>query len=135
MVEKRRERASSSSDPEPHPDHGDLLSHHKSDTTTAERDRTNIIMTGTTEPPKASKLRSTPPAFSSLVDDCERPACDDMASMLRQAHTRSQTTAAAASKETVAAAEKVECPPRTAELGRASWTLLHTMVRDMIGRR
>jgi hypothetical protein len=107
----------------------------KFDATTIERETTEqtINMTGTTEPPKASKLRVTPPAFSSLVDDCDRPACDDMASMLKQAHTRSQTTAAA-SKETVIAAEQVECPPRTAALGRASWTLLHTMVRNVKGR-
>jgi hypothetical protein len=116
-------------------DHGGKGAHNKFDTTTtAKSDRTHINMTGTTDPPKASKLRSTPPAFSSLMDDCERPACDDMASMLRQAHSRSQTTAAAAaaaaaSKETVTATEQVGCPPRTAELGKASWTLLHTMVR------
>jgi len=84
----------------------------------------------TEEKPKASKLRVTPPSFSTFKDDCSRPACDDMTSMMKQAQERSSHTAA--NKGTAVAASQtpsVECPPNSAFLGRLSWTLLHSMVR------
>lgn len=62
-----------------------------------------------------------------LVDDCDRPACDDVASKMQQmlvAASHGSTSAAISSEK-----EKMMCPPNSAEIGRASWTLLHSMVR------
>jgi hypothetical protein len=75
-------------------------------------------------------------AAASIIDDCERPACDDMISMYKQA------AAAAADKKKASlnmpaadgsssATNPVECPPTSVTLGNASWTLLHTMVRQL----
>ena len=58
------------------------------------------------------------------IDDCDRPACDDMVSMMNA------SAAAAASKPVRETEKKVECPLGTAELGRSSWGLLHSMVRQ-----
>lgn len=59
-----------------------------------------------------------------MEEDCERPACDDIKKSLP---TSMEELKAMAKKQ--AAKEKVHCPPRTAELGRSSWKLLHSMVR------
>jgi hypothetical protein len=84
----------------------------------------------TEEKPKASKLRATPPSFSTFIDDCSRPACDDMTSMMKQAQERSSHTAANTGTAVAASqTPSVECPPNSAFLGRSSWTLLHSMVR------
>jgi hypothetical protein len=56
-----------------------------------------------------------PPLFGE--DDCDRPACHDMMSQMKKASQASQEKKA------------VDCPPNSGVLGRASWTLLHTMVR------
>jgi hypothetical protein len=61
-----------------------------------------------------------PPLFGE--DDCDRPACHDMMSQMKKASQASQDKKA------------VECPPNSGVLGRASWTLLHTMVRTNITR-
>lgn len=61
-----------------------------------------------------------PPPLGTL-DDCDRPACDDMVSMLKKARASATTSAAPPSEE--------ECPPKSGALGTASWTLLHSMVR------
>ncbi|GAX18493.1 hypothetical protein FisN_10Hh309 [Fistulifera solaris] len=54
-----------------------------------------------------------PPLFGE--DDCDRPACHDMMSQMKKASQASQEKKA------------VDCPPNSGVLGRASWTLLHTM--------
>jgi hypothetical protein len=66
-------------------------------------------------------------------DDCDRPACDDIANMMHQAASASATTkdgsltqAATPRKQKL---EAKRCPPGIAELGQSSWTLLHSMVR------
>jgi FAD-linked sulfhydryl oxidase len=57
-----------------------------------------------------------------LDEDCERPACDDikmnLPSSMEELHSMAKKQAAK---------KKVECPPRSAELGRSSWKLLHSM--------
>jgi FAD-linked sulfhydryl oxidase len=56
--------------------------------------------------------------------DCERPACDD----IKGALPKSMAEIEAMKKKMAKKQEKnVECPPRTAELGRSSWKLLHSM--------
>lgn len=82
----------------------------------------------------AAKKTAKLPSF---LDDCDRPACDDMVTMLKAAsdrvHASEQVTV------NVNAEEKTQrgvgtlnpqspCPPKSAELGRSSWTLLHTLV-------
>lgn len=57
-------------------------------------------------------------------EDCERPACDT----IKQAMPGSMEALQELSAKQKAK-KKVECPPRSAELGRSSWKLLHTMVR------
>jgi hypothetical protein len=59
-------------------------------------------------------------------EDCERPACDD----IKKALPSSIDEAKAMSKK-LASKQKVQCPPRSAELGRSSWNLLHSMVRPV----
>lgn len=54
-----------------------------------------------------------------VVDDCDRPACDDVVGAMTAALGRVQNQQKA----------QVECPPNSPELGRSSWTLLHSMVR------
>mmetsp|Transcript_25727 Transcript_25727/g.38006 ORF Transcript_25727/g.38006 Transcript_25727/m.38006 type:complete len:164 (-) Transcript_25727:37-528(-) len=53
-----------------------------------------------------------------VVDDCDRPACDDVVDAMSAAIGRVQQKQK----------QNVECPPSSPELGRASWTLLHSMV-------
>lgn len=55
-------------------------------------------------------------------EDCDRPACDDVASVLPKSMEEVE-----AIRRKVQAKKKVECPPKSAELGRSSWTLLHCM--------
>lgn len=57
--------------------------------------------------------------FLKDTTDCDRPACDDMMSKLKKA-------AQAAAKKT----KKMDCPLGTADMGRSSWGLLHSMVRN-----
>lgn len=56
-------------------------------------------------------------------EDCDRPACDDVKKALPQSMEDIKVLTAKH-----AAKKKVECPPRSAELGRSSWKLLHGMV-------
>jgi hypothetical protein len=56
-----------------------------------------------------------------LTDDCARPACDDTASNLKAAIGRIQ------SKQPKQDATN-QCPPDSAQLGRSTWDLLHSMV-------
>jgi len=56
-------------------------------------------------------------------DDCDRPACDD----IKDALPKSMAEVEALRRKLAKQQEKVECPPRSAELGRASWKLLHSM--------
>jgi hypothetical protein len=61
---------------------------------------------------------------SPFEDDCERPACEDIKKALPNSLEDLQ-----AMSQKLAAKKKLECPPRSAELGRSSWKLLHSMVR------
>ena len=66
-------------------------------------------------------VRKPPAAFG--MDDCDRPACDDMMSKMQQAASLSQ-------KQSVAKPPaEDDCPVTSGILGDASWKLLHTMVR------
>jgi len=65
--------------------------------------------------------KKIPKAGYNLFDDCERPACDEMTSMLHQA--------AASSDPSVS---KQACPPSKSFLGQSSWALLHTMVGKIL---
>lgn len=64
--------------------------------------------------PKKSNASKLDP----FLDGCDRPACDDMVSMLKKAQAYSADQKAA---------DTIVCPPNSAELGRSSWTLLHSM--------
>ena len=64
--------------------------------------------------------------------DCERPACDDVKKALPTTSLDDLTMTLAAAKRGAAATNKVECPPRGADLGRSSWKLLHSMVRSIL---
>jgi len=64
-----------------------------------------------------------------LIDDCERPACDDMQSMFQQAAEASKKSKAKQAAAVSSAAKKKECPAGSSELGRSTWTLMHSMVR------
>lgn len=65
-----------------------------------------------------------------LIDDCERPACDDMQSMFQKAAEAASKKPKDSSQEPKkkAAANRNECPAGSSELGRSTWTLLHSMV-------
>mmetsp|Transcript_25962 Transcript_25962/g.36589 ORF Transcript_25962/g.36589 Transcript_25962/m.36589 type:complete len:177 (-) Transcript_25962:78-608(-) len=73
------------------------------------------------------KKPQLPRGFANLMEDCDRPACDDTVSALSKAMAsvirREEESSTEGKNETV---EK-ECPPKSAELGKSSWTLLHTM--------
>ena len=59
------------------------------------------------------------------IDDCERPACDDIQSMFQKAAAEANKQ-----KETSKTVQTVkECPAGSSELGRSTWTLMHSMVR------
>eukprot|EP00540_Astrosyne_radiata_P022180 CAMPEP_0116859128 /NCGR_PEP_ID=MMETSP0418-20121206/21607_1 /TAXON_ID=1158023 /ORGANISM="Astrosyne radiata, Strain 13vi08-1A" /LENGTH=128 /DNA_ID=CAMNT_0004493229 /DNA_START=12 /DNA_END=398 /DNA_ORIENTATION=- len=73
---------------------------------------------------RASKTGDIPVMpFGKLVDDCERPSCEDTVSALSAAMNRIQAN----STTTTTTSSKPECPPRSAELGRSTWTFLHSM--------
>jgi len=76
------------------------------------------------ESPMVKKVPYSP------LEDCNRPACDDITSMYTAAMNDGKIPTATASKSKVnQLPKKVECPPSSAELGTGTWTLLHTMVR------
>jgi hypothetical protein len=67
--------------------------------------------------------------------DCDRPACDDMMSKLKKAaQAAAVATAPAAPQEATITTPKVDNfsgrPLGSADLGRSTWGLLHSMVRD-----
>jgi mitochondrial FAD-linked sulfhydryl oxidase len=74
------------------------------------------------DPRKAAPGRS----FGLPSDDCDRPACDDIKAALptsmAEIEAMKKWMAEKGRSET-----KVECPPKSAELGRGSWKLLHSM--------
>ncbi|KAL7566108.1 hypothetical protein ACA910_003882 [Epithemia clementina (nom. ined.)] len=77
----------------------------------------------------AAKLKQALPKkatpFSTIIgDDCDRPACDDVASKMQQMMMASQKADSVASNSS---SKEIQCPPKSGELGRASWTLLHSM--------
>ena len=78
----------------------------------------------TLPPPSSSDHQSTP-KFKILEEDCDRPSCDDIKSTLPKSLEEYKAMAEKYSKS-----KKVQCPPFKSELGRSSWTLLHTMVRS-----
>mmetsp|Transcript_4868 Transcript_4868/g.9010 ORF Transcript_4868/g.9010 Transcript_4868/m.9010 type:complete len:172 (+) Transcript_4868:73-588(+) len=65
------------------------------------------------------------------ADDCDRPACDDtvsaLSAALRRVSKNKGVTENEASLETTLPREYSACPPNSAELGRSTWTLLHSM--------
>ena len=69
------------------------------------------------------KFSNLPNVFGKkLLDDCERPACDDILAGMKASMSRLQSSDSA----TPGAAS--ECPPNSPQLGNSSWTLLHSMV-------
>jgi mitochondrial FAD-linked sulfhydryl oxidase len=59
-------------------------------------------------------------------DDCDRPACDDIAKSLPKSMEEVQALKKRLEEQQSQNAT-VECPPKSAELGRSSWKLLHSM--------
>mmetsp|Transcript_25147 Transcript_25147/g.55143 ORF Transcript_25147/g.55143 Transcript_25147/m.55143 type:complete len:160 (+) Transcript_25147:134-613(+) len=55
-------------------------------------------------------------------DDCERPACDEMKAVLPTSMAEIEEM-----KKKYENQKKVACPPKSAELGRGTWALLHSM--------
>lgn len=86
---------------------------HPKERTQKECPRSTVLAT-------AAPPQSTP---SALFDDCERPACDDMVTKLKQMSLSSSAMANKAVEST-----KVQCPPSSGEIGKGSWNLLHSMV-------
>ena len=94
-------------------------------------------------PDQTNRKTNIPSVFD---HECERPACADMQQMFQQqTQTLKQTNTKPASRnsenvETTIASpvvikdeakrDKLECPVNSSTLGRASWTLLHSMVRE-----
>ena len=69
------------------------------------------------------------------LDDCERPACDDVKSMFAKALEVSKAdNARADAKPRASKTSGVECPPNSATIGKGSWTLIHSMVRLLLAR-
>ena len=70
-------------------------------------------------------------AKSSDIDDCERPACDDVRSMFAKAMAASKKadSGGAEAKPRVSKQTGIECPPNRSTIGKGSWTLIHSMVR------
>jgi hypothetical protein len=69
-----------------------------------------------------TKTKQKTQGTSLFEEDCDRPACDD----IKNALPSSLQDLEAMSKKH-AASRKVQCPPRSAEIGRSSWNLLHSM--------
>ena len=76
-----------------------------------------------------------------LGDDCDRPACDDVANQMKQMLLKSSqqqlqqqgSSSSSSSSSSSTTDDKkrpfiVECPPKSGEIGYGSWTLLHSMV-------
>ena len=82
---------------------------------------------------KTSKYRKTPAAFDKFLEDCERPACDDVKAMFIKAKTR-LTESQKKDEQEETSAPAVECPPSSGALGTATWTLLHSMVSKVFTR-
>jgi mitochondrial FAD-linked sulfhydryl oxidase len=57
-----------------------------------------------------------------ILDDCDRPACEDTASALAAAMKHSAKTANTAKTTTT-----IACPPTKGALGKSSWDLLHSI--------
>ena len=55
-------------------------------------------------------------------EDCERPACDEMNSILPKSMAELQEMRLKYDSK-----KSTECPPASASLGKSSWTLLHSM--------
>mmetsp|Transcript_20454 Transcript_20454/g.30949 ORF Transcript_20454/g.30949 Transcript_20454/m.30949 type:complete len:187 (+) Transcript_20454:201-761(+) len=80
-----------------------------------------------------SKARATPPHFD--PDDCNNPACSSQMEMMKKAlgsvkfkeQEKPEAHSQRAEGSLLADQEKRECPATKDELGKASWTLLHTM--------
>jgi hypothetical protein len=105
--------------------------------------------------PDSNQKSSVQPKIPSAFDhECERPACADIQQMFHQQQQQqmmlnaspppkgksidtgskntvqnsdTRTTSAVVTNETQG--DKSECPVDSRTLGRASWTLLHSMVR------
>jgi hypothetical protein len=90
------------------------LNHHRSELSSVVDSDTSIFIEKMTSSDTAQKKKRD--LAQKLLDDCDRPSCDDMVGMMKQAMNRSKEK------------EKVECPPTSPELGRSTWTLLHTLV-------
>eukprot|EP00977_Amphora_coffeiformis_P017929 scaffold6026_cov163-Amphora_coffeaeformis.AAC.9 len=62
------------------------------------------------------------------LDDCERPSCADVQSMFSKAMKAASTSDnSGTSTPRVGKSTGVECPPSGVQIGRGSWTLLHSM--------
>jgi len=70
--------------------------------------------------PKMPFVRKSQPIPT--VDDCDRPACDGVADFMTAAMGRIQHQNQVKQK-----IYEAECPPNSPQLGRSSWTLLHSM--------
>mmetsp|Transcript_7972 Transcript_7972/g.8816 ORF Transcript_7972/g.8816 Transcript_7972/m.8816 type:complete len:188 (+) Transcript_7972:54-617(+) len=70
--------------------------------------------------PKMPYVRQLPPLTK--MDDCDRPACDDVVDHLTAAMGRIQHQNQV--KQNI---HKVQCPPNSSLLGKNSWNLLHSM--------
>ena len=76
------------------------------------------------------KFANLPDAFrKKLLDDCDRPACDDIVAGLKAASSQSK------SKGLPTPGAALDCPPNGPQLGSSSWTLLHSMVGFTTRRR
>ena len=71
---------------------------------------------------------------ASPIDDCDRPACDDVKTMFSKAMAATKTGGAAKTGPETSANPRfgkttgIECPPSRSVIGKSSWNLLHSMV-------
>lgn len=78
--------------------------------------------------------------FLVIDDDCDRPACDDVTSMMKKAVQIAASSSNASSQSlspsevttktttTIHEVNNISCPPTGTKIGNSSWDLLHSMV-------
>lgn len=75
----------------------------------------------------SNKSRPIMPSVPFGGDDCDRPACDDVKDAMTKSGLQFERTKRQPNFATKDVAT-TDCPVNTSQLGRSSWTLLHSVV-------
>ena len=78
----------------------------------------------------SNKNRPIMPSIPFGGDDCDRPACDDVKDAMAKSGLQLERTKRQPNFATKGVVT-MDCPVNTAQLGRSSWTLLHSMVSHL----